>query len=140
MQKTSFAAFHRIVRCTPTLARCSRTRSSRRPRGSPTLLAAVVRANTAAVTPEYYRGQMQWAAGAPDMRFNDLNMPRVNGKTCMGFAWHNMQPYEKHNFGVGLPMGFRWPRWGHDAARERTGEMVLYPDEGLEVSFGMEES
>ncbi|KAI6373109.1 hypothetical protein MCOR25_003508 [Pyricularia grisea] len=114
------------------------------------LLAAVVRTNTAAVTPEYCRGQMLWAAGAPDLRFNDLDMPWFNGKTCMGFAWHNMQPYEKHDFGFGLPTGFRWPEMGFEsffflfpsraAARARMGETDLYPDEGLEVTFGMEES
>ncbi|KAK8044084.1 hypothetical protein PG993_004108 [Apiospora rasikravindrae] len=108
------------------------------------LLARTVRGNTASVTPEYIEGQMRWAAGGPDLRFNELNMPWVLGRDCMGFAWHDMTPYQTHDYGFGPPTGFRWPQMGFESfffmLPTRAGMGGKGPDEGIEVTFGIEES
>ncbi|KAK8115560.1 hypothetical protein PG984_012062 [Apiospora sp. TS-2023a] len=108
------------------------------------LLARTVRGNTALVTPDYIEGQMQWAAGAPDLRYNELNMPWVMGRDCMGFGWHDMTPYQTHDYGFGPPSGFRWPQMGFESfffmLPTRAGQKGLGEDEGIEVTFGIEES
>lgn len=71
-------------------------------------------------------------------------------KRTWGFAWHNMRPCENHDFDFGLSTGLHWPEMGFKnlffllpsraTTGARTGEAELYPDEGLEVTFGMEKS
>ncbi|KAK6850643.1 transferase family-domain-containing protein [Apiospora arundinis] len=108
------------------------------------LLARAVRGNTACVTPEYIEGQMAWAAGGPDLRYNELNMSWVLGKDCMGFGWHDMRPYQAHDYGFGLPSAFRWPEMGFESfffmLPSRAGMKGRGPDEGIEVTFGIEAS
>lgn len=115
------------------------------PRGAALpLLARTVRGATRQVTPEYVRGQMAWAAGAPDLRYSQLDMPWVLGRDCMGFGWHDMDPYGKHDFGFGPPSGFRWPDICFESfffmLPSRAGLKGSGPDEGVEVTFGIEES
>lgn len=71
-------------------------------------------------------------------------------KRTWGFVWHSMRPCENHDFDFGLRTGLHWPEMGVEnfffllpsraATGARTGEAELYPDEGLEVTFGMEKS
>ncbi|ROW10597.1 hypothetical protein VMCG_02063 [Cytospora schulzeri] len=115
------------------------------PRGaSLPLLARTVRGATKQVTPAYIEGQMAWAAGGPDLRYAELDMPWVMGRDCMGFGWHDMDPYRTHDFGFGLPSGFRWPQMGFESfffmLPSRSGSKGAKPDEGIEVTFGIEES
>lgn len=114
-----------------------------RPEALP-LLARTIRGATAQVTPPYIEGQMRWAAGGPDLRYNELDMPWVLGPDCMVFGWHDMQPYTKHDYGFGLPSGFRWPQMGFEGfcfmLPSRATVRSKGPDEGIEVTFGMEES
>ncbi|KAI1337571.1 transferase family-domain-containing protein [Xylariaceae sp. FL0016] len=108
------------------------------------LLARIVRGVTRQVTPEYIKGQMDWAAGAPDLRYNELDMPWVGARDFTGFGWHDMKPYSMHDFGFGLPTGFRWPQMAFDTfffmLPSRAGVKGARPDEGIEVTFGVEES
>ncbi|KAK8085780.1 hypothetical protein PG997_007051 [Apiospora hydei] len=62
-----------------------------------------------------HRGPDEVGGGGPDLRFNELNMPWVLGKDCMGFAWHDMTPYQTHDYGFGPPTGFRWPQMGFES-------------------------
>ncbi|KUI61581.1 hypothetical protein VP1G_08746 [Cytospora mali] len=108
------------------------------------LLARTVRGATHQVTPAYIEGQMAWATGGPDLRYNELNMPWIMARDCMGFGWHDMNPYATHDFGFGLPSGFRWPQMGFESfffmLPSRSGLKGVGPDEGMEVTFGIEES
>ncbi|KAF7324467.1 Trichothecene 3-o-acetyltransferase [Mycena sanguinolenta] len=108
------------------------------------LLARTIRGATNQVTPEYIDGQMKWAAVGPDLRYNELNMPWFFGQDCMSFGWRDMNPYTSHDFGFGLPSGFRWPEMGFDnflfVLPSRASVRGKGPDEGLEVTLGMEES
>ncbi|KAJ6500785.1 transferase family-domain-containing protein [Mycena sanguinolenta] len=108
------------------------------------LLAQTIRGATNQVTPEYIDGQMKWAAGGPDLRYNELNMPWVFARDCMSFSWYDMNPYTSHDFGFGLPSGFRWPQMGLESflflLPSRATVKGKGPDEGLEVTLGMEES
>ncbi|KAK8118178.1 uncharacterized protein PG998_006459 [Apiospora kogelbergensis] len=105
-------------------------------------LARTVRGSTAGVTPDYIAGQMAWAAGAPDLRYNELDMAWVLGRDCMGFGWHDMRPYETHDFGFGLPAAFRWPQMGFESfffmLPSRAGQKGRGDEEGVEVTFGIE--
>ncbi|KAI7911234.1 hypothetical protein M0657_010399 [Pyricularia oryzae] len=95
------------------------------------LLAAVMRANTAAVTAEYYRG------------------PDAAGGRDAGAALQRPQ-HANHDFDFVLPTELHWPEMGFEnfffllpsraTTGARAGEAELYPDEGLEVTFGMEKS
>ncbi|KAI6371738.1 hypothetical protein MCOR32_006101 [Pyricularia oryzae] len=92
---------------------------------------AVMRANTAAVTAEYCRG------------------PDAVGGGDAGAALQRPQ-HANHDFDFSLPTGLHWPEMRFEnfffllpsraATGARKGEAGLYPDEGLEVTFGMEES
>ncbi|KAK8070229.1 hypothetical protein PG994_006845 [Apiospora phragmitis] len=108
------------------------------------LLARTVRGNTTCVTPGYIEGQMQWARGGPDLRYNELDMPWILGRDCMGFGWHDMTPYRTHDYGFGAPTGFRWPQMGFESfffmLPSRAGVKGKGPDEGIEVTFGIEKS
>lgn len=115
------------------------------PRGSALpLLARTVRSGTNQVTPEYIQGQMKWAAGAPDLRYNELDMPWFLGRDCMTFSWHDMHPYDAHDFGFGLPSGFRWPQMSFESffflLPTRAHLDGKGPDEGMEATMGIEES
>lgn len=107
------------------------------------LLARTVRDATAQVTPAYVEGQMRWAAGAPDLRYTEHDMAWIMGRDCVGSGWHDLHPYTKHDYGFGLPSGFRWPQMGADGffiLPSRATVKGKGPDEGLEVTFGLEES
>ncbi|KAI6290573.1 hypothetical protein MCOR14_010670 [Pyricularia oryzae] len=90
-----------------------------------------MRANTAAVTAEYCRG------------------PDAVGGGDAGAALQRPQ-HANHDFDFSLPTGLHWPEMRFEnfffllpsraATGARKGEAGLYPDEGLEVTFGMEES
>ena len=107
-------------------------------------LARVVRGITAQVTPDYVKDQVKWAAGGPDLRWNQLDLPWVRGTDCMGLGWHDMQPYTSHDYGFGLPSGFRWPQMAFESfffmLPSRAGNKGAGPDEGFEVTFSVEES
>ncbi|KAJ7611676.1 transferase family-domain-containing protein [Roridomyces roridus] len=85
------------------------------------------------VTPTYIQGQLHWAAGSPDLRYNELMLPWVNGHDCAAVSWRELRPYTMHDFGFGLPTGFRWPQVA------RAGMKGRGVDEGLEVTFTVEE-
>ncbi|KAF7366829.1 Trichothecene 3-o-acetyltransferase [Mycena sanguinolenta] len=107
------------------------------------LLARTVRGATNQVTPEYIDGQMKWAAGAPDLWYNELNLPWFFARDCMSFSWQDMKPYTSHDFGFGLPLGFRWPQVNSESCLLLPSRATVKgkgPDEGLEVTLGMEES
>lgn len=108
------------------------------------MLARTVRRITAQVTPEYIKDQVAWAAGGPDLRWNQLDLPWVRGTDCMGLGWHDMKPYTAHDYGFGLPSGFRWPQMDFESfffmMPSRAGNKGAGPDEGFEVTFSVEES
>lgn len=107
-------------------------------------LARLVRGITAQVTPDYIKYQVAWAAGGPDLRWNQLDLPWVRGTDCMGLGWHDMQPYISHDYGFGLPTGFRWPQMAFESfffmLPSRANNKGAGPDEGFEVTFSVEES
>lgn len=108
------------------------------------MLARMVRGATAQVTPDYIRGQVNWAAGSPDLRWNLLNLSWIRGSDCMGLGWHDMKPYTSHDYGFGLPSGFRWPQMALEGfffmLPSRAGNKGAHADEGFEVMFCVEES
>lgn len=101
------------------------------------LLARTVRGVTNQVTPEYIKGQMEWAAGSPDQRWSELALPWVRGHDCMGLGWHDMKPYTTHDYGFGLPTGFRWPQMAFESFFFMLPSRN--PEEGFEITFSVEE-
>lgn len=108
------------------------------------ILARAVRESITSVNTAYVADLVKYTAGAPDLRWSELDMHWVLGMDCMAFDWHTMKSYREHDFGFGTPAAVRWPHPGFEGfffvLPSRAGVRNAGPDEGLEVCFGLEES
>ncbi|KAK8076976.1 hypothetical protein PG996_003146 [Apiospora saccharicola] len=129
-----------------------------RPEGESNLpqLAAAVRESIRTITPQYAAELPEWVAGLEDRRYIAIDMDSFLGMDLAGTSWQAMTPYERHDFGFGLPKAMRWPHPQFEgyvfvlpsrAAVKKTknsngvaGRSEDENDEGLEICVCLEES
>jgi hypothetical protein len=107
-------------------------------------LAAAVRASIQSITPEYVSELPEWVAGLEDRRWISINMNSFLGMDLAGTSWREMTPYERHDFGFGLPKALRWPHPQFEGyvfvLPSRASVKPVGFDEGIEVIVCLEES